>query len=542
VNIKKTVVLASGACVLAAFVFMRPLKVFENVFYDFNFAVRSASPTDSVIIVGVDPASISGVGAWPWPRSTIARCVEKINAGAPSALAIDILFPPRPDNPSGNDSLAAALCKVKSLILPFRATVAATQERIAVIPSDLSRHRFLVLSHQDRLASLSLFCANRIDASDAAFSVCAVRSGFINVSTSSSSQKLRHAVQVIKVMDEYYPSFALCAAAAYLDCRPEEFVLDGCAKVLVKGRPVPISSYAGTTPIHYRGRTGSIKTVSAASVLSDGFDRAVFRNKLVFFGVTDAATGADFFITPVGSQFPGVELWANAALDILQKSWIRESDLIADTANALFAFLIFPGLFLIIPGRKRALLVAGTALLVLLSIGIGFFLFQIALYFWNPAYHILAGLFIIAMLAAQKNIPLLADAAPLDFSVVQGPDKDPDAVPPPLESNFIQTLPDADSARWVAQQIKIKPATQSATTPNGETLSDAVTEIDSSLSGQPRWPKTPHPEGQIAEADDALSAEQRDRFAQLCGGRMVRIIGSGGMADVYLVWHPRLEV
>jgi CHASE2 domain-containing sensor protein/tRNA A-37 threonylcarbamoyl transferase component Bud32 len=480
-NAGKVVVLTSGALLLAALVFLRPLRLVENIFYDLNFAVNTKTPLDSVIIVGIDPASISEAGAWPWPRSTLSQCIEAINAGAPAALAVDILFPPRPDNPAGNDSLSTALCNVKKLVLPFRAGVVLTSDNTAVIPASLYPQRFLMVSHQDRIGDLSFFNANRIDASDAVFSACAGRSGFINVTTSRTSQKLRRLVQVIKAGEDYFPSFSLSAAAAFMDCRPEEFILDGSGQIVVKGRQVPISK-SGTTLLHYRGRPGSIPTVSAVDVLRKRVDKSLFANKLVFLGVTDAATGVDFFTTPVGSQFPGVEVWAGAALDIIQNSWIREDEVALNAANAFFAFLLFPGLLVIVPPRKRALIVTGTAALVLFSIGVGFFLFHSSLYFWNPAYHVMAGFFTIAILAGQKNIFILADTAPLDLSTPPDAESDHDVLPPPQENDFLHTLPQVDSAQWVAQQ------------------------------------------------------------ADLCGGRVVRIIGSGGMADVYLVWNPRLEV
>ncbi len=536
-NPGKIAVLAGGACLLAAMVFFRPLRVIENVFYDFNFALRPPCRDDSVIIVGIDPASIGEAGAWPWPRSTIAKCIEKIGEGAPAALAVDILFPPRPDNPAGNDSLAAVLRTVKKLVLPFRAGVAAGSERTAVMPSAQFSQGFLMLSHQDRLGDLSLFHANRIDASDAVFSASAHRSGFINVTTSRTSQKLRHLVQVIRAGDEYFPAFSLSAAAAFLDCGPGEIVLDGSGLIVVKGRRIPISK-SGTTMLNFRGRAGSIKTVSAAGVLNGSIDKSLFRNKLVFLGVTDAATGVDFFTTPVGSQFPGVEVWANAALDIIQKSWIRETSPVADAVNALVAFLLFPGLLLIVSPRKKALIVAATGGTILFSIGFGYFLFRAALLVWNPAYHIIAGLFTVAVLAGQKNISILADTAPLDLSVPHASDHDLDTVAPPLEKDFLQTLPDADSAQWVARQAHLALGGPTESIQSGDTLADAPTE-SVPISGGPRpaFPQIP------ASRADAVAAHRRPiGFPELCDGRIVGILGSGGMADVYLVWNPRLEV
>src|SRR5262252_3307016 len=45
-----------------------------------------------VIVVDIDRASINALGAWPWPRATMARLVEAVASGRPAAVAIDVLF------------------------------------------------------------------------------------------------------------------------------------------------------------------------------------------------------------------------------------------------------------------------------------------------------------------------------------------------------------------------------------------------------------------------------------------------------------------
>jgi adenylate cyclase len=45
-----------------------------------------------VIVVDIDRASIDALGAWPWPRATMARLVEAIASARPAAIAIDVLF------------------------------------------------------------------------------------------------------------------------------------------------------------------------------------------------------------------------------------------------------------------------------------------------------------------------------------------------------------------------------------------------------------------------------------------------------------------
>jgi adenylate cyclase len=53
---------------------------------------RPATSGLKVIVVDIDRASIDTLGAWPWPRETIARLVEAVAIGRPAAIAIDVLF------------------------------------------------------------------------------------------------------------------------------------------------------------------------------------------------------------------------------------------------------------------------------------------------------------------------------------------------------------------------------------------------------------------------------------------------------------------
>src|SRR6516164_5893350 len=45
-----------------------------------------------VMVVDIDRASIDALGAWPWPRTTMARLVEAVASARPAAVAIDVLF------------------------------------------------------------------------------------------------------------------------------------------------------------------------------------------------------------------------------------------------------------------------------------------------------------------------------------------------------------------------------------------------------------------------------------------------------------------
>jgi serine/threonine-protein kinase len=525
-NLKKAAVLGIGTLLLAALVFLRPLRLLENVFYDFNFALSKGSAAcDSVAIVGIDAESISGVGNWPWPRATMAALINRINSCSPRVVALDIQFPPKSEDAAGNDSLVKAFNKVNRLLLPLRASFSEGEGGgVPLLPAEVLRQRFLMVTNAKQLDNAAFFRANRIDASDTMFTASSWQSGVINVTRSTMDQKLREIVHVIRVGDDYFPSFGLCAVAAYLGLKPQDFVLDGKPQVKIGDWCVPVSAYAGTTPVHYRGPAGTVRTLPAIQVMKGTADAASLRDKLVFVGVTDVLfkNDVDFFDTPVGSQFPGIELWATSAMDILQGSWIREMPAAAAWVNVLLAFLIFPGLALVFPAKRKALVLASGFVAVAASVALGYVFFQQMHFFWNPAHHVYAWFFSILYLAAAKGVPSIVETAALGFDVPPSADKD--SLPPPREEDFLLELPRSATASHVADRLTEVAADNEKKT--GETFSGATV--------------AEHPYG--AAKGKTPPSERASKFQELSGGRIVKFLGSGGMADVYLVWQPRLEV
>ena len=543
-NVKKAAVLGLGTVVLLTLVFFKPLRFLDDLFYDMNFSLSgsAAKCCDSVVIVGIDAESISSVGAWSWPRSTIASLINRINACSPRVVALDIWFPHKPEDPIGNDSLSRAFKKTNKLILPFKASSIRVGQGGAgspVIPADVLRQRFLMVTDAKQLDNATFFRANRIDASDELFTASSSQSGVINVTTSKLDQKIREIVHVIKAGDDYYPSFGMCAVAAYLGLKPQDFVLDGSAPQVRLGDIVmPVSAYAGTALLHFRGRTGTVVTVPAAGVLSGSVKPEALRDKLVFVGVTDQGAGADFFITPVGSQFPGVELWATSAMDILQRSWIENASGILTVLSLLLVLLLFPGLAIVFGATKKTLSLSLGAGGVVLSIAMGLLLFRTANCFWDPSPHIFAWLFSVLFVTAQKGVPGLIEYAPLTFDVPPAEDKD--SLPAPKEEDFLREFPQSETASHIARKITFTAAT-AAHKPAAETFSGTL--VEEHLYAPSGTPDGAHLETVASSAGDAqMSPEQAAKFGELCGGRIVKLLGSGGMADVYLVWNPRIEM
>ena len=90
-------------------------EVLRDSAFDIELAgdqwLRRPAPSDlKVIVIDIDRESIDALGAWPWPRETMARLVEAVAAGRPAAIAIDVLFAEPDDrSPAALASLLLAL-------------------------------------------------------------------------------------------------------------------------------------------------------------------------------------------------------------------------------------------------------------------------------------------------------------------------------------------------------------------------------------------------------------------------------------------------
>ncbi len=536
----KLLLLTLITVLLALIIFIEPLRFIDNLFYDLNFVFSAKAASEQVAVVAFDSKSISAVGGWPWSRARLAEVIEKIAALKPRVIALDIILPTR-DSREDNRHLASVLDRVPFCIIPFRAVdfSKAVNDQPISVPASVFRHRFLRLKNQESLNKISFYQVAGFEASDTLFSKYSRYSGFINVSTSNTSQTLREIIQVVRAGDEFYPSFALAAVAAYWQLKPEDFILDGDARVWLGEKYLPFSTHAATTYLNFRSDKKPISTISALDILNGSVSREQVEGKLIFVGVDDPAAGWDFFITPISSQYPGVKLWATAALDIFESAWITKGGGFFGLLNWLLVFFLFPGIPLLARGLKKQLGVFLGIGLLALSIVISYWLFQQFNYFWNSTSHLYAWLFSLLWLATQKaeGVTKVIEALQLEpaeelvFETMEPPSADFNLaeIPHTVTADFVIHTIVRDSGKKISRKKGKTGAPVTATN------ADEAETIDLSQKKGAARRKKP-------AALAAVSEQELLEFQKLCNGKIVRVLGSGGMADVYLVWNPRLEV
>jgi len=100
------------------------LSFLEHRLMDFRFENTPRTAIKNLVMINLDPKSIREIGVWPWPRSTHAQLIEKLNDAGVRQIALDIDFSSR-STLAEDEALLAAMRKSRAkIILPvFRQEV-----------------------------------------------------------------------------------------------------------------------------------------------------------------------------------------------------------------------------------------------------------------------------------------------------------------------------------------------------------------------------------------------------------------------------------
>ncbi len=113
----------------------------ENWLYDLKHRVASwfRQPHAALVVAGIDMQTLeTAKSRWPWPREKVAEVIDRLAAGRPRAIILDILFQ-NEDTDAGDAALAQAVRRAGNVLL-----VAVMEEKST--PQGVSLKRFS--SHQ----------------------------------------------------------------------------------------------------------------------------------------------------------------------------------------------------------------------------------------------------------------------------------------------------------------------------------------------------------------------------------------------------------
>jgi adenylate cyclase len=264
-----------AACLLGLFDTLN-LKTVDSL-----FALRGPrAATSPILIVSIGEDSFDEVDlAWPWPRALQAQLLDRIAAGQPVAIGVDVAFPePSSRGPEDDAVLAEAIGRANNVVL---AAALTTFEQATYTKEDLNPPIPVL---RDRAAGYGP--VNFLLDPDAF-----VRTG-----------ETHHLFQ-----EQELPSFVS--------------LLYGLAvKAGVSARTIDQREFL----INFRGGPGSFPIIPAYQILRGDALPEVFHGQVVIIGATSPVLH-DMYPTPFAphGDMPGAEIHANALETLLQGISIR---------------------------------------------------------------------------------------------------------------------------------------------------------------------------------------------------------------------------
>ncbi len=342
--------------------------------------------TSPVKVVDIDDASLARFGQWPWPRTLLARLVDRLAAMGASTIAFDIVFA-EPDRSSPESVLP---------LWPNTPEVAALRRSVTKLPSHdrqfadaVGRARvvtgFILVNQKTSLRpAVKGTVAHAGDnprrfvysfpgavTTLAKIEAKAAGNGALNWAP-DRDQVVRRVALLFRIGDQLYPSLLAEALRVAQGARTYVVKSSGASgetafgehtglNHIRVGRFIIPTDARGQLIIHFSESVPE-RTVSAWRVFEPGFDKSEIAGKIVLIG-TGAAGLRDIRATPLRPSTTGIEIHAQAIEQIIGGSYLQRPDF-ADGAELVAMLLVGLAIILILPriGAAWSSLVGLTAI------------------------------------------------------------------------------------------------------------------------------------------------------------------------------------
>jgi diguanylate cyclase (GGDEF)-like protein/PAS domain S-box-containing protein len=297
-------------------------------------------PSQKVVIVQADEATVAHWKRWPLPREVYAEIVRNLKHDGAKTIAFDVQFPVASDRPADDADLIKACREAGNVIqasnfhIPGVHTSASSASPEGRVPPLAERFRLTDHSHFG-------FSATGRETAIPALLDTAPFMGHVLVFPELSDGGLLRIPHFVRFTNGAYPSLALAAAVHYLGLKPKDVTVTDDA-VEVAGRRIPINAQ-GEALVNWVGPPGTIPTYTFQEVLAarpeERLPPGTFRDCVVLIGITHAGA-FERYATPFSSVQPAVELQASALDNILENRPLREAPALWNFALLLATALV----------------------------------------------------------------------------------------------------------------------------------------------------------------------------------------------------------
>ena len=377
---------------------------------------QKAAPREAgdapIRVVDIDDKSLSEIGQWPWPRTTVAQLIDKLREAGSAVIAFDINFA-EPDRTSpklllplltknGVDAEEAE--KLLTVVPDPDQRLAEAMRKVPVVTG------FILTDRGQSRAPLAkagfAFAGDQplthVDSFPAAISnlpgleAASAGNGFLNQIV-DWDHVVRRVPLILLLGEKPYPSLvaetlrvALGASsyvgrAAGANTEKSFGEKTGLTAIRIGKLTIPTDA-SGRVWLHYTAPVPRRdRAVSAADVLAGKFDPALFADHIVLVGTSAAGVVNDLQATPIARGVPGVAIHAQLLEQILQGAFLVRPDW-AVGAEILFTLLVGIGLTLALPriGALSSAVLGGTSMAI--AFGTSWLLFEHAQLLIDPVY------------------------------------------------------------------------------------------------------------------------------------------------------------
>jgi adenylate cyclase len=418
--------------ILAAMLALRawdplPLRELRWLAFDTyqRLAPRAYDPATPVKIVDLDDESLARIGQWPWPRTQVARLLERLAQAGAATIAFDMVFA-EPDRSSPEQALK--LWPKTLEVLALRDSVAVLPSHDSILAAAIGQAPVVtgfVLTHDptggaapsadwqaaEPLVAKAQASASpqdgenppaglRIPLSKASFAVAgddpalfvpqyssavvnlaeleagALGNGAFN-STPEGDQVIRRVPLVMALRDQLYPSLVAEALRVAQGAKTNVIKSSGASGIWSFGEHTGVSMLRigeleiptdpqGRFWLHFTKHEPG-RYIPAWKVLAEDFDPDTVAGQIILVG-TSAPGLYDTRSTPLDASIPGAEIHAQAIEQILSGDFLKRPDF-ADGLE--LAYMLVLGLIVIVMlrtlGAVVSLAVGGLATLLVFA-------------------------------------------------------------------------------------------------------------------------------------------------------------------------------
>ena len=311
----------------------------ERITWDWRARVFAAPgrATDGIRVVMIDQTSLDWAKdtlqiplSWPWPRQLYTPILRALHEGGASAIAIDLIFTePSFAGVDDDDAFGQSIADTGKVIGTLNLS---NEQGLETTWNHQARNNNITVDGlQDYLATDR---GKRVIKTRASFPVTPVASnaailGSVMITKQDVDAIIRRAIPFHVFDDHFVPSLGF---AAFMSAHPDTPASITSDRLRLGPHSVPLDR-EGNVIIRYRGRSQTHRAINAAAVMQSGLqimegnppamDLSIFRDTYVFIGVT--APGAkDLRPTPLGRDYPGVELHATMLDNLLSGDFMEE--------------------------------------------------------------------------------------------------------------------------------------------------------------------------------------------------------------------------